>query len=439
MQIDLKLQQKQTLSHSQIQALHVLAFDAMELDQFLHDEYLENPLLDYTEKTPAITDHYTGPVTFLSDSSGSIKDTPSPAASQPGQDDIYEFLLSQLDISKYNKYEWNLIKYLIDCLDDNGYFSFSTEDICAHIGADRNILEKCLEDLRHLEPAGIFSSDLPSCLISQLDPADDGFEPMRSMILDHMEDIATGRISSISRNLKLPTAQVRKYMDRIKTLDPRPLAHLLAKKEPCIFPDIILTCQNGDWTISLNDNWVENYQINDYYASMMRTTKDPELTAYFEERLARVQFLFSCIEQRRRTLLSIGEKILEHQKDYFLSKAPLAPMTMSALAQELSIHPSTFGRALRGKYIQSPRGTILCKNLFSAAAAPSEDTQEGWSQTEIKKSLQNIIAEENKAKPYSDQKLVKLLAAQGVSISRRAIAKYRQELGIGSSVDRKES
>ena len=223
-------------------------------------------------------------------------------------------------------------------------------------------------------------------------------------------------------------------------LNPRPLSGLSSGQDHFVIPDIIYSYFEGNWQISLNDNWVENYHLNDYYIKMMQTAKDPELSKYFEGKLSRVQFLFTCIEQRRKTLFSLAEQILSCQSGFFLSKEPLRPMTMAALSEKLGIHPSTLSRAIKGKYVQYPKGVISCRDLFTASAIPTEgqDQERALSQEDIKNRIQAAIDGENKSKPYSDQKLVKLLEEQGISISRRTVTKYRQELGIGSSVDRKE-
>ncbi len=438
MQIDLKLQQKQTLSHAQIQSLNVLAYDCVELNQFLQDEYLENPLLDYTETVanPAKTD---APPAYAAALSRQDQQKPGDIPC-PEEETIQQFLLNQLDMKRYSKAEWALIKYLTNCLDENGYFPFSIEEIQEQTNADAKTISRCLEELRLLEPAGIFSSDLTSCLISQLDESSEEYEPMKAMIQNHMEDMALGRISSISRALNLSTASVRKCMERIRVLNPRPLSGLSSGQDHFVIPDIIYSYFEGNWQISLNDNWVENYHLNDYYIKMMQTAKDPELSKYFEGKLSRVQFLFTCIEQRRKTLFSLAEQILSCQSGFFLSKEPLRPMTMAALSEKLGIHPSTLSRAIKGKYVQYPKGVISCRDLFTASAIPAEsqDQERALSQEDIKNRIQAAIDGENKSKPYSDQKLVKLLEEQGISISRRAVTKYRQELGIGSSVDRKE-
>lgn len=436
MDINLSFSQRQSLSYAQIQSLDILSFDSEQLNQFLRDEYLENPLLDYTEKFPDITKR---DMVFPYSKAHSSEYTPDEVPDLPRLDDdsIKEILLQQLNITHYSKYEWSLFKYLIDCLDENGYFHFSPEDIHKQTGAKVETISMCLDILRQLEPIGIFSYDLSDCLISQLDKDCDGYDILKKLILNHMEDMALGKISSISRAMNLSTASVRKYMDRIRVLNPKPLSNFLPSREHYVIPDIIYIYDGNSWNISLNDDWIENYHLNDYYLTLLETTEDPDLISYFEKKLAHIQLIFSYIEQRRKTLFSIAEQILIRQKTFFLSQGPLRPMTMTVLSKTLGIHLSTVSRALKGKYVQAPRGTILCKDLFTPTVITSEN-EDGSSQNEIKLLIRKFIDAENKEKPYSDHALEKLLKTEGISVSRRAIAKYRHELGIGSSVDRKE-
>lgn len=437
MDINLTLQQHQSLSQSQIQSLKMLSLDSLELNRYLRDEYLENPLLDYKETVPDIVrseriSSFTNVSSCNSNRSFDTLDT-----TKPDGISIRDYITQQLDLTQYSKTKQKLICYLIDCLDEYGYFQFTPQEISRETGVDILLVRECLAELKALEPAGIFASDLRDCLISQLDSSSPDFENMKAIILNHLEDMAAGKVSSISRSLGLSTAEARKCMDRIQLLNPRPLSGLLPGKEEYVIPDIIFSKENGQWQITLNDDWVANYHLNDYYIKMLEETSDPELLKYFEGKLKSVQLIFSCIEQRRKTLLAIAEAILKEQEEFFNCSGKLQPMTMAALSDKLEIHPSTFSRAIKGKYIQYPGGSVLCKSLFNTAVS-SNDIDVSVSQSDIKSIIQEMIAAENKSRPLSDQAIVKLLEKRNISISRRAVTKYRLELRIGSSTERKE-
>ena len=284
-----------------------------------------------------------------------------------------------------------------------------------------------------MEPVGVFSANLKECLLRQLEVLGAEDEMLEKIIADYLEDVAEGNISRISRALHISTAQVRKYILMIETLNPRPVMGFGEQQSEYIVPDIILR-KDEKWEIILNDSWYGKYEISDYYQKMMDETKDEELKAYFLNKAQRARFILKNIEQRRKTLLDLMEKILERQKDYFEGTGSLTPMTMTEIAEQMGVHPSTVSRAVRGKYVQYPQKTVLLKSLFSQGISKETDQINA---TEIKERLRKLIKEENRQKPYSDQKLKELLEEQEISISRRAVAKYREEMGIKGSFDRK--
>lgn len=443
MNLNLTLQQRQQMSQAQIQSLEILAMDSIELNQFLKTEYLENPLLDHNEEPYG--DSIAEPLSAYygtQNSSGAAgfssvddDDDHSRDFAAPKENLLRDYLLSQLDSRLYSRQEWGLFIYLIECLDDNGLFTMPAKEAAEKTGASESLVRQCLVTLQQLEPYGIFSADLKDCLLRQLDALDINTEILTLMIRCHLQDIADGKISNISRNLHIPTVEVRKNIELIARLNPRPLSGFHSGENSFIIPDIILKKESSDWSIQLNDSWIENYQVNDYYLKMMETSTDPDLITYFKSKLTRVQFILDSIEQRRKTVISITNVILDIQLDYFEHHASLVPMTMSDVAEKAGIHTSTVSRAVKGKYLQYPGGSIFMKNLFTAPVSSHE--QGNITSALVKQYIKEYIAAENKKKPYSDQALAKLLENQDIKVSRRAVAKYREELGIKGSFDRR--
>lgn len=443
MDLNLTLQQRQLLSQSQIQSLEILSMDNAELNQFLKNEYLENPLLDHREGASAgaaaepLTSYYekTPGSGFGVHTATDEEDTRRQDFSAPKEDTLQEYLLSQLDMKLYTRQEWQLFIYLIGCLDDNGFFTMPTEEIIEKTGAPKALIDQSLKILKTLEPYGVFSADLTECLLRQLDAADMNSEILTIMLTCHLQDIADGKISNISRQLHIPTVEVRKNIELISRLNPRPLSGFGTENNSYIIPDIIFQKESGRWSILLNDSWVENYHLNDYYMKMMESSSDSELIAYFKAKLNRVNFVLQAIEQRRKTVLTVARIILDMQKDFLEGHAPLAPMTMSEVASRAGIHTSTVSRAVKGKYLQYPNGSVFIKNLFSVSVS-SKDAGSVTPMT-VKHYIKELIESEDKKKPYSDQTLAKLLEEKNIKVSRRAIAKYREEMGIKGSFDRK--
>ncbi len=435
------LEQRQQLSQNQIQSLEVLAMDSMELSAFLQDEYLENPLLDYSgdhdmagsredigqtyEQAPLLERNY--------EDTAEEEDRRRRDIPMPEQADLKKYILEQIPEGACSL---ELAAFMTDCLDDTGFFTTPVEEVVQKTGASADEVRWTLKLLQELEPYGIFAPDLPHCLLKQLELQGLKNTSAYRIVEGHLQDVADGKISVISRALKLSTAEVRRSIEQISKLNPRPLREFGTARNDYVVPDIIFRKENGKWEIELNDGWVEDYHINDYYLRMMKEASDEELGAYFRKKLERVRFVMNSIAQRRQTMMQISQQILKKQEAFLDGTGFLKPMTMTDAAEQIGIHTSTVSRAIKGKYIQYPGGTVLMKNLFTASvSAAGSDTAVGPMQ--IKEQMKELIRSEDKKKPYSDQKLAELLKAQGIAISRRAVAKYREELGIRGSFDRK--
>lgn len=443
MDLNLTLQQRQQLSQAQIQSLEILSMDSAELNQLLKNEYLENPLLDHNESQSL--DNVTEPLSPYYESDTSSWHQTHPLAededkrgndfSAPKENQLRDYLLTQLDIKLYTKQEWQLFSYMIGCLDDNGLFTMPLEEVAVKTGAPKSLVQQCLTILQGLEPYGIFSPNLQECLLCQLNSLNMNTGTLSRIIRCHLQDVADGKISNISRDLHISTVEVRKNIELIARLNPRPLSGFYSEANSYIIPDIILQKEGQDWSIQLNDSWIENYQINDYYLKMMASSSDQDLIDYFKNKLSRIQFILDSIEQRRRTILSIVQIILDIQRGFFENDAPLVPTTMADVAEKAGIHTSTVSRAIRGKYMQYPGGNIFVKNVFTAPV--SSHKQGNITPMLVKQYIKEFVEAENKQKPYSDLALSKLLEEQNIHVSRRVIAKYREELGIRGSFDRR--
>lgn len=438
------LEQKQQLSQNQIQSLEILAMDGTELSHFLQNEYLENPLMDCGGRTVGsgteeINKTYEHTVTYgrnyeeiVEEDDKRRKDIP-----MPDQDSVKNYLLYQLPRTQFTEEQWSLLEYMVDCLDDTGFFTVPVKEVAENTGMSQDEVRHALDVLQKLEPYGIFAPDLKHCLLRQLEVQGLRDSVVWKVVEEHLENVANGKISTISRSLRLPTVEVRKCIEQIAQLNPRPMSEFASGHANFIVPDIIFREEHGKWEVELNDDWVEDYHINDYYLRMMKESKDEELSEYFRIKLERVRFVMNSIAQRRQTMILISEEVLRRQQTYLEGKAYLQPMTMTDVADAVGIHTSTVSRAIKGKYIQYPGGTVLMKNLFSASVTRADgDVAVGTMQ--IKEMIRELIDQEDKKKPYSDQALVKALKEKNIEISRRAVAKYREELGIRGSFDRKE-
>ena len=422
---DISLQAKQVLSQVQMQSLNILSMSMTELEEFLQNEEIENPLVEYSSgrqegELPVAYreyDRFYNGASRDGDSRGEIYEADDTEQS------VENMIMMQLPWKTFTEEQHRIVKFCVHSLDQNGYLTVPPSEIAEALKAEVSEVEYIVSRLKELEPVGIFAFSLEECLVLQVL----GMEQeaaLCTIIRNHLQDVADGKISTISRRLKLSSVEVRKLIHVIRNLNPRPLNGYGGDRAQYVFPDIILSYQDGQWSVSLNDKWAGNISINEFYVHMMETAQDEELKNYFEEKLKRARFIMNAVEQRRRTLEGITEGILKRQAGYFLGKEPLKPMTLEEIAAEREIHKSTVSRAIRDKYTTG----------ISAGGKTREDV----SRNTVKSRLKALVDQEDKKHPCSDEQLAKLLEAEGMAISRRTVAKYRMELGIGGAFSRRE-
>lgn len=436
---DISLQTKQVLSQVQMQSLNILSMSMTELEEFLQNEEIENPLVEYSSgrqegELPVAYreyDRFYNGASRDGDSRGEIYEADDTEQS------VENMIMMQLPWKTFTEEQHRIVKFCVHSLDQNGYLTVPPSEIAEALKAEVSEVEYIVSRLKELEPVGIFAFSLEECLVLQVL----GMEQeaaLCTIIRNHLQDVADGKISTISRRLKLSSVEVRKLIHVIRNLNPRPLNGYGGDRAQYVFPDIILSYQDGQWSVSLNDKWAGNISINEFYVHMMETAQDEELKNYFEEKLKRARFIMNAVEQRRRTLEGITEGILKRQAGYFLGKEPLKPMTLEEIAAEREIHKSTVSRAIRDKYILTPAGCLLIRDLFTTGISAGGKTREDVSRNTVKSRLKALVDQEDKKHPCSDEQLAKLLEAEGMAISRRTVAKYRMELGIGGAFSRRE-
>lgn len=413
---EILLEQHLKLSGKQILSLEILSYTNEELEEFMLKEYLENPMLENSiNKQGKILDSMERMYEEVH------------AKSIPIEEEIRNSLLEQLNRNDFTDKEWETIEYLIQCLDEKGFFCYEPGEIAPILGCQEDFIEKCLNRLKTLEPTGIFSKDWKECIKKQLEVSGEANELLFQLIDEYVEELLEGKLNVVSRKLHLSTAQIKEYMHTISKYNPKPFMNLHSGDAEYIVPDILVEREQEQWKIILSDCWMGEYKYNDYYIHMMKVSKDVELKHYFQKKLERARLLISCIEQRKKTIRKIVEVILQLQEDYFLKGMALRPMKLEDVAVQTGLHISTVSRAISGKYLQYKK-VILVKDLFSTA--PSANN---ISENEIKKVLVNIIQTEDKKCPLSDQKIVEKMAKAGYAISRRTVNKYRTQLDIPDS------
>ena len=305
-------------------------------------------------------------------------------------------------------------------------------------------MEDLLSDLQALDPSGVCARTLEECLKLQLERRDILTPVLESIIDNCLEMVAKNQIPAIARKLRLSPAETAGYCQIIKSLNPKPGVSFSSRDQlRYIIPDVTIVKFKDHFDILLNESMYPTIELNSYYRQMNQNPESSELKEYLGNKIRQAEWVKQCVTQRGKTLMQVSRAILEHQEEFFtFGPAHLNPLRLADIAQELDIHESTVSRAVSKKYLQCSWGVYPMNFFFSRSVAVQESSSESGTQSvtaaDIKRVLREIIEEENKKKPYSDRLLGEKLAERGISISRRTVAKYREEEGIADASGRKE-
>lgn len=438
MQLGYGLYQQQTqkliMTPELRQAITILQYSAIELTEFLHHEIVENPAFDIEEKEFERYDYLYNsyirkkPVNFSEDEFNIWETIATPEKT------LEEYLLEQARFLSLPKESFEIISYLIGCIDDAGYLNISLAEVAEHYKTEISKIEEVLSILQNFDPVGVGARDLKESLLIQLKNMD----PMDTLAIDivknHLKDLGERRFNKIATEYKIAVQEVQQVFDYIKTLNPKPAFAFNKGSNKYIIPDVIVDYVEGEFIVIVNDSLVPRLKLNSQYSQYVKEHHNDEATKYITDRINAAKWLMKSIEQRRNTLYRVTTAIVKHQRTFFENHS-LKPLTLKEIADEVEVHESTVSRAINQKYVQTPLGTFELKYFFSNGLLTSGG--ESTSSENVKKRIQDVIDEEEKGKPLSDQKIAEILKEEGIKISRRTVAKYRDELGILSSSQRK--
>ena len=459
--MDLKLQvkQTQTLSQRMIQSAEILQMTSQELNTYINELALENPVIDIVEPPTAEEQResieqqewlnsFNEENYYLYQRQNNDDDYDFKSSWNINTDDgetLQDYLWSQLITENFTDQETEIIKFMLECLDNKGYLEESTETIASYFGTDTEIVEDLLSDLQALDPSGVCARTLEECLKLQLERRDILTPVLESIIDNCLEMVAKNQIPAIARKLRLSPTETAGYCQIIKSLNPKPGVSFSSRDQlRYIIPDVTIVKFKDHFDILLNESMYPTIELNSYYRQMNQNPESSELKEYLGNKIRQAEWVKQCVTQRGKTQMQVSRAILEHQEEFFtFGPAHLNPLRLADIAQELDIHESTVSRAVSKKYLQCSWGVYPMNFFFSRSVAvqessSSESGTQSVTAADIKRVLREIIEEENKKKPYSDRLLGEKLAERGISISRRTVAKYREEEGIADASGRKE-
>ncbi len=486
----MRLHQAQYLAPRMIQSMEILQLPIMALQERIQQELQENPVLelkDSSEDQPAgeadeeaeapaepeaadpgdqelvIDDKSDNELDFdrlealnrdwedhfneehrmsrsgMDEESDKKHDAMQNMASRPQS--LQDYLAEQLSFLEATPDQQRLVRFLITYVDDNGYLTISLEDAAANY--DQLVpmaqLEEALKILQKLDPPGVGARNLQECLLQQLTPETPHRDVLRVLILHHLDDIQHNRLPNIQRRTGYELPVIKAAIDALRHLNPRPGSGFTADNIPYVVPDIVVErTEDGEFTVRLVDDWVPNIYISRRYVELYRDKgADPKAKEYLKRKIQAAQWLLESIEQRRSTLEKVTKAIIKHQRA-FLDKGPehIEPLKMQQIADQVGVHVTTVSRAVDDKWVQTPRGIFPLKRFFGGGTHTASGEEVAWET--IKQKLLEVIDQEDKSNPLSDEDLVAKLNEAGYPVARRTVTKYRKMLNIPSSRQRKD-
>ncbi|MER3416115.1 MAG: RNA polymerase sigma-54 factor [Gemmataceae bacterium] len=472
----LRLQQKMILAPRMIQSMEILQLPILALQERIEQELQDNPVLelktDVEETTaPAPAESDTEPELVVNEQTGEedfgrLEDLSSewedyfdeghrPSAGHAQElgekryellqnvpcrpPSLYDYLDEQLRFFDAPPAVMALARLIIGNLDARGYLTVPLEDIVAQAGADATLAQaqEALRLVHKLDPPGVGARNLQECLLLQLTPDTPHLDLVRLLIERHLEDIEHNRLPVIEKRTGRSREEIRAAIAVLRTLNPAPAAHFAPPTTAYVVPDLVVERdENGNYQLRLTDDGLPEVHINRKYLEMLKQA-DQKTRDYLRRRLASAQWLIEAIKQRRQTLLKVAQAILARQRA-FLEHGPdhIEPLKMQQIADEVGVHVTTISRAVDDKWIQTPRGVYPLRRFFTSGTIAEDGSQVAYEA--IKRKLQELIAQEDKTNPLSDEELVAKLRAAGYPVARRTVAKYRKQLRIPSSRQRRD-
>lgn len=457
MQLDFKMnltqQQKLAMTQNMQLSIKILQMSSYDLREYIDKEFEENPILDgdfdFVNEEAKFADKidFKEMIKYLEfDSYGShnyqdynSEDDVSPFNFISEKHSLKDFLYDQVNCSIKDKSLKVIVEYMIESLDARGYLDYSLDDICKDLKITKEEGQEALDILQRLEPDGIGARDLKECLEIQLSKKGLLDSNLENIISNFLSNIADNKYSEIARELNITPKEAQDYGDIIKSLEPKPSrGYFTGDEVKFIIPDAFIRNIDGEFLVIMNDGVVPRLTINQLYRNAIIQGKDKDVEGYVKDKVNSAMLLIKSIEQRKGTLLRILEEVVVRQKDYFnKGKNYLKPMTLKEIADTLEVHESTVSRAIKDKYVLTSYGTIKIKDLFCSGIQARSDQSEDVAVYNIKNKIKELIDGEDKKKPLSDQIICDKLNEDNLNISRRTVAKYREEMGIKSSAKRK--
>ena len=490
MRQELKLSQQLVMTPQLQQAIRLLQLSRMELAELVHDEMLENPILDDemdldnersrekdemggdeqalhqlegagSTETPlegSVVDgvaqtEIKGDATAVSEIDwenyldnysmgppmpafrGDGEEMPSLEATLTKPPSLHDHLAWQLKMSNLTPDRLEIGMEILGNIDADGYIKDPPiEELAADLGVDPVVCEEVLEKIQSFDPTGVGARSLAECMLIQAVAAGQDDDLVVKMIKSHLGNLEKKNYQAIARDLKQPLEEIYEAAKVIMDFDPRPGRQYSTDDPHYVTPDVYIHKVGDKYFVVPNDDGLPKLKISGFYKNAMgnsAASKD-----YVQDKLRSAQWLIRSIQQRQRTIIKVAESILKFQREFFdKGIAHLKPLILRDVAEDIGMHESTVSRVTTSKYVHTPQGIYELKFFFNSGI--SRTNGEDLASQAVKSKIKELVDAEEPKRPHSDQKIVELLKKGGIDIARRTVAKYREQLGILSSSKRK--
>jgi len=487
--LDLRQSQSLVMTPQLQQAIKLLALSNLELENYISDELEKNPLLDSgderseqpgesgsdveAEVTTQGSDEIleAGPAgsesaldmpsdsesfsnNSLSQSDGALDGqlgmngaAPSSAGAVGGEaPDFENMLVAETTLADHLMEQAGAVlsgpdlfvaQHLIDQIDEAGYLQADLLELSHRIGVEHDRVTRILHEIQKFEPVGVGARDLSECLALQAKEAD-RYDPAMARLIDNLDVLAKGALPHLKRICGVDDEDLMDMISEIRAYDPKPGCQIGGGDVQAVVPDIFIAERSGKWLVEINSATLPKVLVNrTYYSELKDGAQDKASKEWLNECLSDASWLIKALDQRQRTIVKVATEIVKQQEEFFRRGVEhLRPLTLKNVADEIEMHESTVSRVTSNKYLSCSRGTFELKYFFTSGIQSSTGG-EAASAEAVKSHIKSLIDDEDPKKILSDDKLVALLKDKGFNIARRTVAKYREALGLGSSVQRR--
>jgi RNA polymerase sigma-54 factor len=469
--LHLKVAQKQILTPGLVQMVSVLALNRLELREMINQEMVENPVLEEVGDDGLASENYTDEA-FVKAETEKVPETEP--ANPFDEFDIGSFFSQYLDTGAENAYqereenerpsfekflsspqslaahlEWQLrvsicsdavreiAETIIGNLNEDGYLIATLEELAAAGNFSMEDVEEALAVVQEFDPIGVAARDLRECLLLQLKAFDPSNALAQQVVSDHLKSLQNNQFKEIARALNRPVELVKRAVDVIKKLDPRPGLRYNKTEPRLVEPDVYFRKVDDEWQVFMNEDDLPQLRLSPVYRRLLaRDAADRDVRNYVKERFSAAIQLIKNIEQRKHTIVKVCQAVIRRQRDFLdFGIDHIKPMMIKEVAEEVGVHPSTVSRAVSSKYAHTPQGVFELRFFFSESVNGPEGSN--ISLMTLKRRVKKMIEDEDTAHPFTDEQIAKKLEEEGVRVTRRTVAKYREDLRIPSTHQRR--